>query len=161
MSPRIKKLIATLLIVLVWLPVYAMIFMAGLVPRILPHAAWYVSLLFYALAGTLWILPIGLALPWMYRGAVETRAMIDNVEQHRFELTENGLTVFASYRQHDNRYVIVLVEADPAMRGTGAAGRLMTGIVALAREKKLQIVPRCAYALDWFKNHPDAADVLE
>jgi hypothetical protein len=66
MSPRIKKLIATLIIVLVWLPVY-MIFIAGLVPRVLPHAVWYVSLIFYALAGTLWILPIGFALPWMYR----------------------------------------------------------------------------------------------
>jgi hypothetical protein len=66
MSPRIKKLIATLLIVLIWLPAY-MIFIAGLVPRILPHATWYVSLIFYALAGTVWILPIGFALPWMYR----------------------------------------------------------------------------------------------
>ena len=44
-----------------------MIFIFGLVPRILPNAAWYVSLVFYALAGTLWILPIGFALPWMYR----------------------------------------------------------------------------------------------
>jgi hypothetical protein len=66
MSPRLKKLIATLVIVLVWLPVYAL-FVMGLAQHVLPHAAWYVSLLFYALAGTLWILPIGLALPWMYR----------------------------------------------------------------------------------------------
>jgi len=87
--------------------------------------------------------------------------MIDNIEQHRFELVENGLTVFADYRQHDNRYVIVHVEADPALRGTGAAGRLMTGMVALAREKNLQIVPRCAYATAWFKDNPDAADVLD
>jgi hypothetical protein len=37
----------------------------------------------------------------------------------------------------------------------------MTQIVALAREKKLQIVPRCAYAVAWFKRYPEAADVLE
>jgi Protein of unknown function (DUF2842) len=66
MSPRLKKLIATLLIVLVWLPLY-MFFIAGLQWRVLPHASWYVTLIFYALAGTLWILPIGFALPWMYR----------------------------------------------------------------------------------------------
>jgi Protein of unknown function (DUF2842) len=65
-SSRIKKLIATLLIILVWLPVYAL-FVMGLAVHVLPEAAWYVSLCFYALAGTLWILPIGLALPWMYR----------------------------------------------------------------------------------------------
>lgn len=68
MSPRIKKLIATLIIILVWLPVYAL-FVMGLAVHVLPQAAWYESLLFYALAGTLWILPIGLALPWMSREA--------------------------------------------------------------------------------------------
>ena len=66
LSPRLKKLIAALLIVLVWLPVYALVIM-GLAVHVLPGAAWYVSLAFYALAGTVWIVPIGLALPWMHR----------------------------------------------------------------------------------------------
>ena len=35
--------------------------------RVLPGATWYVTLLFYALTGTLWIVPIGLSLKWMYR----------------------------------------------------------------------------------------------
>ena len=67
MSPRIKKLIATLLIVLVWLPVYAL-FVDG-PGRACPAAAppGMSACCFYALAGTLWIVPIGLALPWMYR----------------------------------------------------------------------------------------------
>jgi len=30
-----------------------------------------VALLFYALAGTLWIVPIGLSLPWMNREAAK------------------------------------------------------------------------------------------
>jgi len=66
MTRRTKTLIAAILIIFLWLPVYA-VFIAGLQWRVLPGAAWYVSLLFYALAGTLWIVPIGLALPWMYR----------------------------------------------------------------------------------------------
>jgi Protein of unknown function (DUF2842) len=66
MPARLKKLIATLLIVLVWLPAYALLVM-GLAVHVLPQATWYVSLAFYALAGALWILPIGFALPWMYR----------------------------------------------------------------------------------------------
>jgi hypothetical protein len=87
--------------------------------------------------------------------------MIDNTEHNRFELVENGLTVFAEYRHHDNRYILIHIEAEPAMRGTGAAARLMEQIVAHARENKLQVVPRCAYAIAWFKRHPDAADVLD
>jgi energy-coupling factor transporter transmembrane protein EcfT len=66
MSRRTKTLIAAVLIVFVWLPAYA-VFIAGLQWRVLPGAPWYVALLFYALAGTLWIVPIGLSLPWMYR----------------------------------------------------------------------------------------------
>jgi hypothetical protein len=65
MSPRIKKLIGTL-VMLIWLPVYALLAM-GVGVHILPHAHWLVTLLYYALAGTLWIIPVGLMLPWMYR----------------------------------------------------------------------------------------------
>ncbi len=64
MTPHTKKLIGAILM-LIWLVLYAL-FVTGLAIRILPHAAWYVSLAFYAAAGVLWIVPIGLALPWMY-----------------------------------------------------------------------------------------------
>jgi hypothetical protein len=65
MSARTKKLIGTIL-TLLWIPVYAFIAM-GIGVRVLPHAAWYVALAYYALAGTLWIIPVGMLLPWMYR----------------------------------------------------------------------------------------------
>jgi len=64
MTPHTKKLIGTLLM-LAWLVLYALV-ISALAVRILPHAAWYVSLLFYAASGVFWIIPIGLALPWMY-----------------------------------------------------------------------------------------------
>ncbi|HKD20385.1 MAG TPA: DUF2842 domain-containing protein [Rhizomicrobium sp.] len=65
MSPRFKKLIGAIVIV-IWLPIYALV-ATGFAVHMLPHAHWYVALLYYALAGTLWIIPIGLMLPWMYR----------------------------------------------------------------------------------------------
>jgi hypothetical protein len=86
--------------------------------------------------------------------------MIDNPARSRFELVENGLTVFADYRHHDDRYVLNHVEAAPALRGTGAAGRLMTAIVAFARTNHVKLTPRCAYAVAWFKRYPADADVL-
>lgn len=65
MSPRIKKLIGTL-VILAWIPVYALAAM-GVGVHLLPYANGFVTFLYYALAGTLWIVPIGLMLPWMYR----------------------------------------------------------------------------------------------
>jgi hypothetical protein len=34
---------------------------------VLPNANGWVTLLYYAVAGTVWIIPIGLMLPWMHR----------------------------------------------------------------------------------------------
>lgn len=65
MSPHLKKLIGAI-VILIWLPVYAL-FAAGVGVHLLPHAHWVAALVYYALAGTLWIIPIGLMLPWMYR----------------------------------------------------------------------------------------------
>ena len=67
LSPRIKKLIGTFLI-LFWILVYSLIVMR-LAVAILPEAGWLASLLFYASAGLLWIIPVGLAFPWMNRDA--------------------------------------------------------------------------------------------
>lgn len=68
MRPRFKKLIGAVLM-LVWLPIYSVLAM-GVAVRVLPHANWIVTFLYYALAGTLWIIPVGLLLPWMYREPV-------------------------------------------------------------------------------------------
>jgi predicted GNAT family acetyltransferase len=87
--------------------------------------------------------------------------MIDNREESRFELEENGYLAWAEYRIRDGKYLIPHVEAEPPLRGTGAAGRLMQQIVDHARAEKLSLVPRCPYATAWFKRHPEAQDVLD
>jgi predicted GNAT family acetyltransferase len=87
--------------------------------------------------------------------------VIDNTDQRRFEIAEDGHRVWADYRIQDGKYVLRHVEADLALRGTGAAGRLMQAIVDHARRHQLVLVPRCAYAVAWFRRHPDAKDVLD
>lgn len=65
MQPHTKKLIGTLLS-LIWLLVYVIIAM-GIGVRVLPHAGGFVTFVYYLVAGTAWIVPIGLMLPWMSR----------------------------------------------------------------------------------------------
>ena len=86
--------------------------------------------------------------------------VIDNKDRGRFELDENGQTAFANYHRSGLHVVIPHVEAPPALRGSGTAGRLMEGIVALARADGFKITPTCSYAAIWFRRHKDAADVL-
>ncbi len=86
--------------------------------------------------------------------------VVDNPGLHRFELAENGLTAFANYRRDGATVTIPHVEAPPALRGTGTAGRLMAGIISLARREGFKIVPLCSYASAWFRRHPADRDVL-
>ncbi len=65
LTPRTKKFIG-LLVILVWLVFYSLIAMRVGV-AVLPRANWVVTLLYYAIVGTAWIIPIGLMLPWMHR----------------------------------------------------------------------------------------------
>ena len=65
MSPRNKKLIGAI-VMLVWIPVYALI-AALLAIKILPHAGGIMTFFYYAVAGTLWTLPIAAMIPWMNR----------------------------------------------------------------------------------------------
>jgi len=86
--------------------------------------------------------------------------VIDNKDRQRFELEEAGEIAFANYRRAGAQVTIPHVESPPALRGTGTAGRLMEGIVALARAEGFKVTPTCSYAAAWFRRHKDAQDVL-
>ena len=76
-----------------------------------------------------------------------------------FELSENGALAFADYRADSGRLIIPHVEAAHALRGTGAAGLLMEGVVDAARQRGLKIVPRSPYADAWMRKHSEHADL--
>lgn len=84
----------------------------------------------------------------------------DNTANSQYELPVEGQTVFARYRRTGDTVALLHVEAPVALRGTGAAGRLMQGIVDLARSRNEKLVPLCSYAAAWMKRHPETADLL-
>lgn len=81
------------------------------------------------------------------------QAVTDNRAMNRFELAVGTQTVFADYRRNGRTLVISYVEAPPSLRGTGAAGRLMAGVVETARAEGLKIVPLCSYAATWIRRN--------
>lgn len=85
-----------------------------------------------------------------------TDAFRDNPALGRFELETAGLLSVADYRRDGDRLVIPHVESDPALRGHGAAGRLMAKVAQTARAEGLKIAPICSYAAAWLKrNDPE------
>lgn len=69
-------------------------------------------------------------------------------------------TVFAEYATQGETRLILHVEADPSLRGSGAAGRFMQALSEHARAEGLKLAPRCSYAVAWLKRHPEFRDVL-
>ena len=79
-----------------------------------------------------------------------------NPELSRYELEEDGFLAWADYQRSGHRLVIPHVEADPALRGKGTAGRLMTKVAETARAEGMRITPLCSYAAAWLRrNDPE------
>ena len=89
-----------------------------------------------------------------------TEAVRDNPSKSRYELDVAGKIVFANYRRVGSTLYIPYVEAPPSLRGTGAAGRLMQGIMETARASDLKIIPTCSYASSWMRRHREYHDLL-
>ena len=84
----------------------------------------------------------------------------DNADASQYEADENGHISFARYRRQDGVLTILWVEAAPALRGTGAAGRLMTKIAEEARRNNWRIVPVCGYAAGWLRASKQYRDLV-
>ena len=88
-----------------------------------------------------------------------TNGVVDNAAEGRFELTERDMVAVADYRVQEGRMILPHVEAPPALRGTGAAGRLLEGVLDAARERGLKVVPLCPYADAYIRRNPRYADL--
>lgn len=91
-------------------------------------------------------------------------AFRDNRDGQRFEQAFAGPdgedhTVFCDYARQGSTRGLLHVEADPALRGTGAAGRFMQALAEHARAEGLKLAPRCGYAVAWLKRHPEFDDL--
>lgn len=78
----------------------------------------------------------------------------------RFEMDEQGLTSYADYRLEGARMYVDYVFSPPALRGTGASGRLMTALCQDARSKGRNVTPICGYAAAWLKRSAEFRDLV-
>jgi predicted GNAT family acetyltransferase len=84
----------------------------------------------------------------------------DNAAAHRYELDHEDGPSFAQYRDQGEARLIMHVETPEHARGKGYAAQLLSEIVEHARAEGTKLVPRCGYAVAYFRRRRDAADVL-
>jgi hypothetical protein len=78
----------------------------------------------------------------------------------RLHMDFDGGEVFADYRREVDTLMVTYVQADPPLRGTGAAAEFMKALAERARARDEQIRPLCSYAAVWFTRHPEYEDVV-
>jgi uncharacterized protein len=78
----------------------------------------------------------------------------------RYEMDEQGLTSYADYRVDGARLYLDYVFSPPALRGTGASGRLMTALAQDARARGRSITPICSYAAAWLQRSAAFRDLV-
>lgn len=87
-------------------------------------------------------------------------SVTDNTDKSRFELEESGELAYADYAIRDGVLSIKYVFSPEALRGTGAAGRVMQGVVDAAKAQNLKIIPICGYAASWLRKHKEYHDLM-
>jgi predicted GNAT family acetyltransferase len=85
----------------------------------------------------------------------------NNEEESQFETTVDGHVALTAYDLEDpNRIVFTHTEVPEALSGRGIAGEIVKFGLDHAREKKLTVVPQCAYVASYIKRHPEYQDLL-
>lgn len=92
--------------------------------------------------------------------------LIDNTEARRFEMDfaasgdHAAGRVWGDYAVRGDVRAIMHVEAEPQLRGSGAAARFMQALAEHARRTGLKMRPLCGYAAAWHRRHPEFDDTL-
>ena len=88
--------------------------------------------------------------------------VIDNVDQRWFELDlPDGSAATAYYRIDDEgRLVLIHTEVPPEFWGLGIATQLAEGAFQLMRRTGRKAVLRCQFMANFFRRHPEYADVV-
>ena len=73
----------------------------------------------------------------------------DNRFEQAFDDDKGAGLVWADYAVKGDARMILHVEAEQSLRGSGAAGRFMQAMAEHARETGLKLFPRCSYAVAW------------
>jgi len=84
----------------------------------------------------------------------------DEADAGRLVQDFEGGQAWVDYAREGDTLSLLHVEADHALRGSGAAGRFMQAVADHGRAHGLKFIPRCSYAVAWFQRHKEARDLL-
>lgn len=91
---------------------------------------------------------------------MDSDAIRDNAERHRFEVVEDGHLARANYVINGDVITFTHTIVPPALEGRGIASRLIRHGLSEARDRGLRVVPQCPFVAAYIRKHPEWADLL-
>ena len=86
--------------------------------------------------------------------------VVNNIGQHRYELTVDGHLAAVYYRLDGKVIAFVHTEVPPELGGRGVGSKLVQGALEQARERGLKVVAQCPFVKAWIGKHADYKDLL-
>ena len=87
--------------------------------------------------------------------------VVDNPQQHRFELRiGDGAMAAAYYRFRDDRIVLTHTEVPDQYAGQGIGTRLAAGVFDAIRASGRKAVLVCPFMRSFVEHHPEYADLV-
>jgi predicted GNAT family acetyltransferase len=86
--------------------------------------------------------------------------VIDNREQHRFEVNIDGSTAHLEYRLWSNFISLIHTHVPGALEGRGIGGALARTGLEYAREHGIKVVPLCPFVRSYLERHPEYQDLV-
>ena len=87
--------------------------------------------------------------------------VVDNPQEHRFELAVEGGTAVAYYKFDGDRIVLTHTEVPQELSGRGIGSRLARGVFDSIRQGGHKVVPRCPFMGAWAAKHRDYDDIVD
>ncbi|MGI9526011.1 MAG: GNAT family N-acetyltransferase [Weeksellaceae bacterium] len=83
-----------------------------------------------------------------------------NEDKKRFELEYEGHLTFINFGEFGNSIALVHTEADPELKGTGAASALVEKTLKHLKDQGKEILPYCPYVFAFIKRNPEWKEIV-
>ena len=90
----------------------------------------------------------------------DTIEVHDNPQSSRFEMSIADQTAVAMYETGPGVITFTHTRVPESLRGKGIANELAKVALAAARERGLQVVPKCTFFASYMRRHPETQDLL-
>ena len=87
-------------------------------------------------------------------------AVVNNEALGQYELTIDGHTALAAYKDRGDHLTFYHTEVPPELEGRGIGKRLVAAALADVRRRGLKIVATCPFVKHYVETHPEEQDLL-